>query len=255
MSRSKCDVSLILACYNEAGHLEESVRQILTVLDGTRWAYEVIFVDDCSADETSSLIDDLIRRDGSRTMSKLSHARNLGRGRTVCDGFRQARGEVVGYIDVDLEVHPRYVPSCVQAIHEGADAAYAKRIYQVQPSILYRHVMSRGYSIFAQRLLGISLSDTESGYKFFRREKLLPLLEVATDPGWFWDTEIMTHFCLAGYSIAEVPALFVRRKDKKSSVRVVHDSARQLAKLLQFRSVVSSLRRASGLTSTTSCDR
>jgi glycosyltransferase AglD len=255
MSSSKCDISLVLACYNEAGHLEGSVQQILTVLDGTRWSYEVIFVDDCSVDGTSSLIDSIIQRCSSKRMSKICHTKNLGRGRTVCDGFRQATGEVVGYMDVDLEVHPRYAPSCVQAIHEGADAAYAKRIYQVQPSILYRHVMSRGYSLLAQRLLGIDLSDTESGYKFFRREKLLPLLEVATDPGWFWDTEIMAHYCLAGYSIAEIPALFVRRQDKKSSVRVVRDSAKQLAKLLQFRPVVSSLRRTRDPASTTSCGR
>jgi glycosyltransferase involved in cell wall biosynthesis len=242
MSGGKCDVSLILACYNEAGHLEESVRQILAVLDDTRWAYEVIFVDDCSVDETSNLIDGIIQRCPSKRMSKLCHTKNWGRGRTVCDGFRQARGEVVGYIDVDLEVHPRYLPSCVHAIHEGADAAYAKRIYQVQPSILHRHVMSRAYSLLVRQLLGMDLSDTESGYKFFRRERLLPLLERATDPGWFWDTEIMAYYCLAGYSIVEVPALFVRREDKKSSVRVVHDSAQQLAKLLRFRSVVRSVR-------------
>jgi hypothetical protein len=242
MSESKCDLSLIIACYNEAGHLQESVREILSVLDSTCWAYEIIFVDDCSTDETSKIIDKIMMMHRSKDMSKLAHAKNTGRGKTVCDGFRQAKGDVVGYIDVDLEVHARYIPSCVLAIREGADASYAQRTYKLQPSLMHRHILSRGYSRLVQSVLEIELSDTESGYKFFRREKLLPLLEKATDPGWFWDTEIMTHCVLAGYSVAEIPALFVRREDKKSSVRVIRDSADYFAKLWQFGKVVRSIR-------------
>jgi glycosyltransferase involved in cell wall biosynthesis len=238
MGASKCDLSLIVACYNEAGHLEESVRVIMSVLDSTRWVYEIIFVDDASLDETPRIIDKIIAEHPSKDLSKLVHASNTGRGKTVCDGFRAAKGDVVGYIDVDLEVHARYIPSCVRAIQEGADAAYAQRTYKLQPSLLHRHILSRGYSRLVRAALDIDLSDTESGFKFFRREKLLPLLDKATDPGWFWDTEIMAYCWLAGYSVAEVPALFVRRKDKKSSVRVLRDSTEYLAKLWRFRSAL-----------------
>src|SRR5262249_32833021 len=133
MSESKFDVSLILACFNEAGHLEESVREIVGVLDSTRWRYEIIFVDDASSDETCSIIDRIMTNYRSPDMTKLVHAKNAGRGKTVCDGFRQAKGDIVGYIDVDLEVHARYIPSCVQAIEEGVDAAYAQRTYKLQP--------------------------------------------------------------------------------------------------------------------------
>jgi hypothetical protein len=101
----------------------------------------------------------------------------------------------------------------VRAIEEGAEAAYANRTYKVQPSIFHRHILSRGYSGLVRRFLDIDLSDTETGYKFFRRDKLLPLLDKATDPGWFWDTEIMTYWSLAGYSVAEIPALFIRSGD------------------------------------------
>src|SRR5579863_4366633 len=169
MGATKCDLSLILACYNEAGHLEESVRQVTSVLDSTRWVYEIIFVDDTSTDETPRIIDKLIAEHSSKDFSKLLHAKNTGRGKTVCDGFRAAKGDIVGYIDIDLEVHARYIPSCVRAIQEGADAAYAQRTYKLQPSLFHRHVLSRGYSRLVREALGIDLSDTESGFKFFRR--------------------------------------------------------------------------------------
>jgi polyisoprenyl-phosphate glycosyltransferase len=51
------DLSLVLACYNEEGHLDKNVRRIIDLLDCTRFEYELIFVDDCSRDGTRAIID------------------------------------------------------------------------------------------------------------------------------------------------------------------------------------------------------
>src|SRR5207247_2213600 len=88
---------------------------------------------------------------------------------------RAARGEITGYIDVDLEVHCRYIPSLVRAIEKGADVATLRRIYAFQLWHLDRYVMSRGYSWLVRRLLATRLHDTETGYKFFRRAPAPPL--------------------------------------------------------------------------------
>jgi hypothetical protein len=132
---------------------------------------------------------------------------------------------------------------CVRAIRDGAGAAYALRTYKLNPTLLHRHVLSRVYSELVQRMLDIPLSDTESGYKFFRRDQLLPILARTTDPGWFWDTEIMTRWSLAGHSVSEIPALFIRRGDKTSTVRVFRDSVEYFTKLVQFRKEVQVIRR------------
>jgi hypothetical protein len=84
-------------------------------------------------------------------------------------------------------------------------------------------------------LLGASVQDTESGFKFFRREALLPVLDRIRDPGWFWDTEFMVRAARRGLRIEEIPGAFVRRRDKKSTVRGLRDSLRYFAKLLAFR--------------------
>ena len=109
------------------------------------------------------------------------HDTNRGRGATVTDGFRAARGEIAGYLDVDLEVHCRYIPSLVQAIEKGADVATLRRIYALQLLSLDRYFMSRGYSFLVRRLLGSTSADTETGFKFFRRETVLPLLDEIED--------------------------------------------------------------------------
>ena len=163
------------------------------------------------------------------------HERNQGRGATVTDGFRAAQGEITGYLDVDLEVHCRYVPSLVRALEQGADVATVRRIYAFQILRLDRYLMSRGYSFLVRRLLGVNLQDTETGFKFFRREKLLPILEQIRDPGWFWDTEFMVRALRKGLRIVEIPGAYLRRYDKTSTVRGLRDSAEYFLKLLRFR--------------------
>ena len=75
----------------------------------------------------------------------------------MTDGFRAARGEIAGYLDVDLEVHCRYIPSLVRAIEKGADIATVRRIYAFQLGSLDRYFMSRGYSFLVRQLLGVTL--------------------------------------------------------------------------------------------------
>ena len=56
------DLSLVVPCYNEAGHLRASVRAVVEVLELTPWSWEIVFVDDGSRDETRALIRRLSRR-------------------------------------------------------------------------------------------------------------------------------------------------------------------------------------------------
>ncbi|MCX7766449.1 MAG: glycosyltransferase family 2 protein, partial [Candidatus Sumerlaeia bacterium] len=107
-------LSLIIACYNEENHLVSSVREIENLFSTLRFSYELIFVDDCSTDNTQLIIHQLVN--GRENRHYIQHQYNKGRGATVTDGFYQARGEIVGFIDIDLEVHCRYIPAMVTSI-------------------------------------------------------------------------------------------------------------------------------------------
>ena len=228
-------VSLVLACYNEEQILETSFAEIRQTLQELGRPFEVIFVDDLSRDRTREVLRALVAAHPDLDLKVILHERNQGRGATVTDGFRAARGEITGYLDVDLEVHCRYVPSVVRALEQGADVATVRRIYAFQILRLDRYLMSRGYSFLVRRLLGVNLQDTETGFKFFRREKLLPILEQIRDPGWFWDTEFMVRALRKGLRIVEIPGAYLRRYDKTSTVRGLRDSAEYFLKLLRFR--------------------
>jgi dolichyl-phosphate beta-glucosyltransferase len=228
-------VSLVIACYNEEETLAASFAEILDTLRELGRPYEVLFVDDVSTDRTREILKQIVEAHPDVDIRVILHETNQGRGATVTDGFRAARGEIAGFLDVDLEVHSRYIPSLVHAIEKGADVATVRRIYAFQIGSLDRYVMSRGYSFLVRKLLGVGIRDTETGYKFFRRGALLPVLDAIRDPGWFWDTEFMVRAARRGLRIVEVPGAYIRRRDKTSTVRGLRDSVRYFAKLLAFR--------------------
>jgi glycosyltransferase AglD len=235
VSEGSPHLSLVLACYNEAGHLRASFAEIRETLERAGRPFEVIFVDDVSRDGTRAILQEIVAAHPRLDLRVILHDRNRGRGTTVTDGFRAARGEIAGYLDVDLEVHCRYIPSLVQAIEKGADVATVRRIYALQLLSLDRYFMSRGYSFLVRHLLDVRVRDTETGFKFFRRQTVLPLLDEIEDGGWFWDTEFMVRAERHGLRIVEVPGAYIRREDKASTVRGLRDSVSYFRALLRFR--------------------
>lgn len=228
-------LSVVVACYNEEGTLSSGFEEIRETLDGFGRPYEILFIDDVSRDRTRDILHSLVAAHPELDLKLIFHDTNRGRGATVTDGFRAARGEIVGYLDIDLEVHSRYIPSLVRAIEKGADVATVRRIYAFQLRSLDRYLMSRGYSFLVRSLLQVPFHDTETGYKFFRRERLLPVLDAIRDRGWFWDTEFMVRAARLGLSIVEIPGAYVRRFDKASTVSGIRDSLRYFARLIAFR--------------------
>jgi glycosyltransferase involved in cell wall biosynthesis len=228
-------LSVVLACFNEAEHVEQSFQEIRETLVQSTWPFEVLFVDDASRDGTREILKRIVESHRHLDLRLILHETNRGRGATVTDGFRAARGTFAGYLDVDLEVHCRYIPSLVRALEREADIATVRRIYAFQLASLDRYFMSRGYAFLVRKLLQIPVRDTETGYKFFHREKVLPLLDEIEDEGWFWDTEFVARAVRRGLRIEEIPGAYIRRTDKTSTVRGLRDSVRYFMQLLAFR--------------------
>ncbi len=236
MNESTTDVTVIIPCFRDAPHLAQGVDEVIKTMTRTKWRWEIILVNDASPDDCGEIIERLIRERPEAPLRAIHHATNTGRGKAVMDGVLAARGDVVGFIDIDLEVHSRYIPAMVQAIEEGLDVAAAYRVYRVRPGVILRAVLSKGYLKMVNFALSAHMKDTEAGYKFFKRERIAPLFGEVRHAGWFWDTEIMIRAQRAGLRVGFVPALFLRRPDKASTVRLVRDTLDYLRCLWAFRS-------------------
>jgi len=230
---TKVYLTLVIPCYNEGPTFAGSIKKIISVLEKTKKSWEIIFVEDKSTDQTKDLVEELLGK--IENASAIFHNRNQGRGKSVSDGILKAKGEICGFLDVDLEVSADYIPLFVTEVENGADMAVGKRFYEQTSSSIGRYIASKAYARIVKITLNLPISDTEAGYKFFRRRSILPILAKTKDHGWFWDTEICARAVWAGLKISQVPVLFVKRADKKSTVKVIGDSLDYFVKLIQFR--------------------
>ena len=190
------DLTVIVPCYREASHIETSATHLLWTLRGVNLDYEVVFIDDVSPDDTRERLKRIL---GPYPEAKLiENDVNLGRGATVEKGIRGSQARVVGFLDIDLSTQPVYIGQLARLILEDkADVATCQRIYKLDPRILHRifHrvLMSYGYRHFASVYFRHRLLDTETGFKFFSRKEILPILDRIESKHWFWDTEVMVY--------------------------------------------------------------
>ncbi len=233
------DLSLIIPCLNEAPHLEKNVAVVEEVLSATRFSYELIFIDEVSEDETREAVSRIAEDARARGVPcrVVLHQERRGRGGTVMEGLRLAQGRMAGFLDIDLEVSAVYLPMLLAEIDSGrAEVAIVGRHYSLvlTPVFILRHILSVGYRWLAQSVLALPRLDTETGYKFFNRGKILPIIDECVHQGWFWDTEVMALAFTHGLEIREQPGLFLRNKDKKSTVRIFRDTVDYFKALREF---------------------
>src|SRR3972149_7908576 len=231
---SSVELSLILPCYNEGPTFEKSVWQVVSILKKIKRNWEIIFVEDKSTDETKKTIAKLLGQ--MKNSRAIFHEKNEGRGKSVVDGILASRGEICGFIDVDLEVSADYISLFIKEIENGYDMAIARRFYEISLSSIVRALFSKVYLLIVQILLGIPLRDTEAGYKFFRRLKVLQIAKRSKNRGWFWDTEICFLALKTNLRISEDPVIFIRRKDKEPNVRLIPDTIDYMRNLIRFKS-------------------
>lgn len=230
------DVSVILPCYNSAFLVEKRVRDFENVLTRTRWSWEILLCDDGSRDGTAAICQRLAQE--SQACRFFPASANRGRGKNVCDGILQSRGTWVGFADVDFSTDAIYLIPILQALESGYSVAEANRTYKLRfthfPFIFHRFSAHLVYATLVRLCLGIEGHDTETGFKFFRREAALQLIAMSKAQGWFWDTEVIANAHALKYSVAEIPSLFIRTKGMGSTVRLLQDSWTQFRSLMRL---------------------
>jgi len=226
-------VSLTIPCYNEGEFIFKAVKRLENLLGKMNRPFEIILFDDKSTDKTA----DNIRKIAAENSNAKAyfHTVNQGRGQTVKDAIAKARGEIVGFLDIDLEVSEKYIPKLVEAIDNGFDVSIGDRHTKITWKNIHRFVLSRGYNKFTRVLLKIKLKDTESGCKFFNKKKIAPILAQTKNKHWFWDTEIMAIAYYEGLKIKEIPVEFEKNPETKSTVKIFSDTKDYVKEIFQFR--------------------
>jgi glycosyltransferase AglD len=207
MSTTKAvQVSVVLPAYNEVEYLQPAVDRTIQTLNRFTQSYEVIIAEDGSTDGTAEHAEDLAQKTAG--VRHIHRDQRLGRGTALNNAFKQSRGEVLVYMDLDLATDLRYLKPLIEAITlEGYDFSTGSRMMAESKAerTIGRSISSKTYNFLVRHMLGSKLRDHQCGFKAFKHDPLIQVLDEVQATHWFWDTEIMVRAYRHGFKIKEIP--------------------------------------------------
>ncbi len=185
-------LSLIVPAYKEGQHIYDNLIEIDKVLAEMSEPYEIIPVNDGSPDNTAGEI--MRAAEQIASVKPVSYEKNRGKGGAITEGIAHAEGDVIGFIDADLDISPTHVPVYLTALREsGADIVIGSKMHK-ESKLDYpfvRKVVSMGYFIMLKVLFGLKCHDTQTGIKLYRAELIKDVAGKLRTRGYAFDIEIL----------------------------------------------------------------
>lgn len=200
-------VSVVIPAYNEEWRILPTIGAIATHMSARGEPWELIVADDGSTDTTLSLVRDL----RFANLRLLVAERNGGKGSAVRRGVLAARGERVLFADADQSTPIEQYDRLSALIDDGCDVVVGSRSAdgsEVSGRSVTRRALSKGLRTVV-RGFGISVSDTQCGFKLFTREAARTLFSTQVVDGFSFDLEVLYLAGRRGYRIAEVPVEWI----------------------------------------------
>ena len=166
-------LSVVAPVYNEEELIELFVQRTCAALADYR--FELILVNDGSADRTPELLDRIAARDTRVRVVHLS--RNFGHQAALTAGLEHAIGNAVAMIDADLQDPPELIPSMVEHWQQGADVVYAVRREREGESAFKLATASWFYKLF-NMLTQVDLEPNSGDFRLLDRRALDALLSM-----------------------------------------------------------------------------
>lgn len=209
------DFSVVLPAYNEAANLPSLLRKLKDSLDLLAIDYEIIVVDNGSSDNTQEVL--LVLKEKIPALKVVVISKNIGFGNGILKGLAVSQGEILGFMDADGQIEPRFLVEIYQKLKkENLDFCKGKRIVRYDGCL--RLLVSRIYNLLFKIMFGGDISDLGAKPKLFTRKLYEAIKPVSRD--WFIDTEIMIKIIKRGERAGEVPIVFQQRQQGKSKVRI-----------------------------------
>jgi dolichyl-phosphate beta-glucosyltransferase len=204
-------LSLLIPAYNEAARLGATLGQVMAYLHTQPYPSELIVIDDGSTDTTVAVAETYFASHTGQVATRvLSYTPNRGKGYAVRQGMLAARGAVALFSDADLSTPIEEAPALLEPILAGeCDVVFGSRgidnrlIGQHQPWL--REQSGRFFNRMVRLATGMPYADTQCGFKAFRLDVSLPIIESAKLDRFGFDVELLFLAYQAGLRLREQP--------------------------------------------------
>jgi glycosyltransferase involved in cell wall biosynthesis len=167
-------LSIVVTAYNEANTIAQTVNKILEVKLIGGFQKEIIIVNDCSTDETETVVQNFMANHKEKAIMYFKHEKNKGKGAALHTGIEKATGSHVIVQDADLEYDPHEFNILLQPIINGhADVVYGSRFIGGKPHriLFFWHTIgNKMLTLLSNAFSNLNLTDMETCYKLFRAD-------------------------------------------------------------------------------------
>jgi glycosyltransferase involved in cell wall biosynthesis len=223
-------ISLVLPAYNEAENIEPLIAEAVPALEASADDYEIIVVDDGSADGTAHATQRAVQT--NLHVRLVQHPVNKGFGAAVFTGFTTASKEWIFYTDADrqfvLSELAKFVP-----FMQTADLIAGYRAPRRDP--LMRVLYGKGWTMLCTVLFGYTVRDVDCGFKLFRRDIVEELAPLVASRGATFSIEWLVRAKRAGYHFVELPVSHRPRVAGSQTGANIKVIVRAFRELIRFR--------------------
>jgi len=218
-------ISVIMPAYNEEAHVTDCIQNAKKQLNRSGMPYEILLVNDGSTDRTREVASAL-NEDGRLRI--VGYPQNQGKGFAVQYGSRFVVGDIVVLMDSDADVSPDLIQQYINVL-QNSDLAIASKWHpeSVVSTPILRRFLSHAFHVLVMLLTGVTVSDTQSGFKAFRRDALTRIMTLISVKRYAYDVEVLTVAKLLNMKVAELPI-----KIQLSSLFSIRQVFRMLVDLL-----------------------
>lgn len=205
-------ISVILPAKNESAAIGQTILKLksLNIVD------EIVVVNDGSTDPTETVA----LQAGAIV---ITHPYSKGNGAAIKTGAREAKGNILIFMDADGQHDPQDIPRLLEKIYQGYDLVVGARQKGSQASI-GRGVANKLYNNLATYMTEHSVEDLTSGFRIVRADKFREFLYLLPN-GFSYPTTSTMAFFRAGYSVGYVP-IHAAKRIGKSHIKPIKDGVR-----------------------------
>ena len=212
---------VIIPTYNEIENAEKIIRAVFALEGG----YHILIIDDGSPDGTAAAVKTLMTEFPERLFI-IERSGKLGLGTAYLTGFKWALEHGYDFVfemDADFSHAPADLPRLYAACaEEGADFAVGSR-YKDGVSVvnwpITRILMSYFASVYVRTVLGVKIYDSTAGFVCYSRKVLETIdMDAVKMKGYGFQIEMKYSAVKLGFKLAEVPVIFVNRKEGTSKM-------------------------------------
>lgn len=216
------DSIVIIPTYNEKENIEKIIRAVF----GLEKEFDILVIDDGSPDGTAGIVKRLMADEFNGRLFIVERSGKLGLGTAYIAGFKWALAKGYNYVfemDADFSHDPNDLPRLYAACHdEGGDVSVGSRYItgvNVVNWPMGRVLMSYFASKYVRFVTGIPVHDTTAGFVCYRRRVLEDInLDKIRFKGYAFQIEMKYTAYKKGYKVAEVPVVFVNRREGTSKM-------------------------------------